>query len=94
MSFHVDGQLAWGYWLRLEKRHDGFVFLDPTGGEWRTIREDFFEARLRMRTPHWLTAGTMLERLLAVLISIGRGRPTADPAFLDLFEQRRDLAIH
>lgn len=90
----IDGELAWGYWLRLEKTSHGPVYHDPAGSKWKSIRECFFRGRLRMDTTHPMRMGEMLERLLATLIAIGRGRQITDPAFSDMFGTHDGFVHH
>ena len=90
----VDGQLSWGYWLRLERKNQKPVYYDPAGASWDSIRDCFFRGRLRMTTTHPMDAGKLLELLLATMIAIVRGRRSHDPAFEDMFGGKEDHARH
>lgn len=82
---HIDGELAWGYWLRLEDRGGKPTLIDAQGSEWPTIREAFMKGRLRMQKTHGIKPERMFEQLLSVLIAVLRPLSTRDPAFTDMF---------
>lgn len=85
MPDHIDGELAWGYWLRLEDRGGRPVLIDADGAAWPTVREAFMDGRLRMPRSRGHRHETAFEQLLSVLISVAKSRSTRDSAFLDLF---------
>lgn len=84
---HIDPELPWGCWMRIETRGNCPVFVDDASGTtWPTIRSAFWTGRLGMPECNGGPPAELLERLHAVLAAVVRRTPSAREQVADLFE--------
>jgi len=81
---HVDPELPWGCWLRIEPGDGVAEFVDDATGErWSTIRDAFWHGRLGMDGPIGILPA--LEFLHGVLSQWARRKPDSRELTTDMF---------
>lgn len=90
---HIDPELPWGYWLKLDGSGSQ-TLTDDEGRKWPTIRDAFWQGRLGFKKVNERTGAPMLELLLAVLVNKSRRASWGAERQTDIFGGNTLLEHH